>query len=60
MKLEVVLLLIVCLPVFLNGIITIQANFFRYKMEMKSKEDEEEEDEDEEEDRKDEGPVGFQ
>jgi hypothetical protein len=58
MKLEVVLLLIVCLPVFLNGIITIQANFLKYKMEMKSMEDEEEDEE--EENRKDEGPVGFQ
>lgn len=53
MKLELVILLVVCLPVIVDGIISIHANHLRYLMGMKKLESPPEEEEEE-------GPVGFQ
>lgn len=50
MNLELVLLLVVCLPVVVDGFISVHANTLRYRIGMKRLKDKEDE----------EGPVGFQ
>lgn len=51
MNLELVLFLVVCLPVVVDGIISIHANHLRYRIGMKKLESQEEDEEDQ---------VGFQ